>query len=232
MKNKLWTLLIPSILLGFILLLQNGCSDENTDPYPGISLATLTTDSVTWTTSFSAYIKTTMASKGGGKVSERGVCWSKTNQLPRTMDNKLKGDTTLGTYTTEIPDLDQYTTYYVRAYAINQKGVAYGNALKFKTQSLPPGNLQVRVMYLGSRCGGANVYIYESAADRTTDVTRTNYYAASIADVPNGAVFFDLPITKFYIFCKWVNGSQTCTGTGEMTTQSSQTTTIEVTVKP
>ena len=62
-----------------------------------------------------------------GTVSERGVVWSTTG-VPTTSDNKLIVGSGLGSFTATIRTLDASTTYYVRAYAINElDDPAYGS---------------------------------------------------------------------------------------------------------
>ena len=74
---------------------------------------------------------------GGAYVVERGVCWN-TSGNPTVLDIRVK-DTEggLGTYISNITDLEHNTTYYVRAYAVNANGVAgYGPEVSFKTSAL------------------------------------------------------------------------------------------------
>ncbi|OPZ41555.1 MAG: hypothetical protein BWY95_02583 [Bacteroidetes bacterium ADurb.BinA104] len=74
-----------------------------------------------------------MTSDGGSSVTARGVCWS-TSQNPTTSNSKTTNGTGLGTYTSHITGLSPNTTYYVRAYAINSQGTAYGEQRNFITQ--------------------------------------------------------------------------------------------------
>ena len=72
---------------------------------------------------------------GGVSLTVRGVCWS-TSQSPTTNDSHttdIGGD---GSFTSIITGLSASTTYYVRAYATNSVGTAYGEQLSFTTQ--PP----------------------------------------------------------------------------------------------
>ncbi len=70
----------------------------------------------------------------GKEVTERGVCFSKTVENPTIADTKLvHPENGLGTYEILIDKLTQNTEYYVRAYAVNNQGVGYGEAIKFKT---------------------------------------------------------------------------------------------------
>lgn len=68
----------------------------------------------------------------GAEVTERGVCWS-TSHNPTTNGSHLNSGTGLGTYSVALTNLEVGKTYYVRAYAKNSKGTAYGDELDFVT---------------------------------------------------------------------------------------------------
>jgi hypothetical protein len=70
---------------------------------------------------------------GGMNVTQRGVCWS-TNHNPTTDNNHVLVGSGTGVFSCTITDLSANTTYYIRAYAINDKGTAYGEEKKFTTQ--------------------------------------------------------------------------------------------------
>jgi uncharacterized protein (TIGR02145 family) len=61
------------------------------------------------------------------------VCWS-TNQTPTISDNKTTDGTGAGNFVSSISGLTANTTYYVRAYATNSNGTAYGSVMSFTTQ--------------------------------------------------------------------------------------------------
>lgn len=69
-------------------------------------------------------------------ITQYGHVWS-THNTPTTNDNKtsLGTTTTIGSYHSTMTGLTSNTTYYVRAYATNSVGTAYGNVIKFKTGS-------------------------------------------------------------------------------------------------
>ena len=71
-------------------------------------------------------------SENGATVTERGVCWS-TSPDPTTADNHASNGTGTGTYTVNMTGLTDNTQYYVRAYAINSYGTAYGDNVSFTT---------------------------------------------------------------------------------------------------
>ncbi len=70
--------------------------------------------------------------ESGAAVTERGVCWDVT-PIPSTSGNHLNSGTGTGTFSVALSDLAVGQKYYVRAYAINEKGTAYGDTLSFIT---------------------------------------------------------------------------------------------------
>ncbi|MCK9639745.1 MAG: hypothetical protein M0R39_07520 [Prolixibacteraceae bacterium] len=97
-----------------------------------LSLASLTTSNPSSITSNSALLGGNVSIDGNATVTERGVCYS-TSQTPTTGNTKVGVGTGIGTFSTTVSGLTSNTTYYVRAYAINSQGTAYGNELNFKT---------------------------------------------------------------------------------------------------
>ena len=71
---------------------------------------------------------------GGAEVTERGVVYS-TSQNPTTSNTKIISGTGTGLFTCDITNLQEGTTYYVRAYAINKKGTSYGEQKSFTTKA-------------------------------------------------------------------------------------------------
>jgi len=97
-----------------------------------VALATLTTTVVTSITSTTAVSGGNITSSGGGTVTARGVCWS-TATNPTIGDSFTTDGTGTGNFVSNISGLTAATTYYVRAYATNSAGTAYGNQLSFRT---------------------------------------------------------------------------------------------------
>jgi uncharacterized protein (TIGR02145 family) len=75
-----------------------------------------------------------ITSDGGATVTSSGVCWSIAPN-PTIANNKTTSTTINGGFTSNLIGLVAGTTYYVRAYATNLVGTAYGNELSFKTLS-------------------------------------------------------------------------------------------------
>ena len=76
-------------------------------------------------TSFS--IKGTILSTGGHEISSYGHCWSEHDTPTIENDNKnnFGYSTEIREFTSNISGLDAGKTYYVRAYAVNNKGTVY-----------------------------------------------------------------------------------------------------------
>ena len=99
-----------------------------------IVLPTISTGSVSNISSTEATINGTVYSDEGADVTERGVCWNTTGN-PTVSDNKKANGSGIGSFSVSITDLEEGTKYYVRAYATNSKGTAYGETVSFTTKT-------------------------------------------------------------------------------------------------
>ena len=104
---------------------------------PG-NLATLTTLPIGNITNTSATSGGSIIATGGSSVTQRGVCWS-TTQNPTTANSSTNNGNGTGSFTSNLIGLTANTTYYVRAYAINSAGTAYGNQQSFTTTTSGSG---------------------------------------------------------------------------------------------
>ena len=96
-------------------------------------LAIVNTNQAT-ATATSINVSCEVVDDSGFNVIERGVCYSSTNAEPLIEDEKVEYGRGKGSYNVSIKDLVAATTYYVRAYAINETGTAYGNVLQIMTK--------------------------------------------------------------------------------------------------
>ncbi|MHC1731103.1 MAG: FISUMP domain-containing protein [Bacteroidales bacterium] len=69
---------------------------------------------------------------GAAPVTERGVCWSTSPNPLSTGDHTTDGAGS-GTFSSNLTGLSEGELYYVRAYATNSAGTAYGNEVSFTT---------------------------------------------------------------------------------------------------
>ena len=98
------------------------------------TIPVVTTEVARSITALSAIVGGKINDNGGANVTECGVVYS-TSQNPTTADNKVKPERLRDEFTCELVDLQVVTTYYARAYAINEKGIAYGEEISFTTLS-------------------------------------------------------------------------------------------------
>lgn len=132
-------------LLAVCTVFLYSCSkntDDLTPPNPSASLPTLSTAATTSIGSASAISGGTITSDGGAAVTARGVVWDINSNPTLATASKTIDGTGTGSFTSYITGLQPNTIYYVRAYATNQKGTAYGETRSFVTLPAPgiPGD--------------------------------------------------------------------------------------------
>ncbi|MBS0010483.1 MAG: SusF/SusE family outer membrane protein [Bacteroidales bacterium] len=92
----------------------------------------LTTADITEISYTSATGGGTVTSNGGAEITARGICYS-TSSGPTVADAKTTDGDGMGSFTSYLSGLDDGTMYYVRAYATNRAGTAYGPEVSFTT---------------------------------------------------------------------------------------------------
>lgn len=129
MKNR-----FLHVCLAVLIVLFFGCStssDGNGNSTD--SLPVVTTTAVSGLTTTAATTGGTINSDGGSAVTARGVCWSTSTNPTIAISTKTSDGAGMGTFASNITGLTANTTYYVRAYATNSVGTAYGNEITFTT---------------------------------------------------------------------------------------------------
>lgn len=123
----------------------------------GVSVPGVTTSIVTDIGQTSAIGGGNVVSDGGSDVTERGICWG-TNHNPSITDSHTSNGTGIGTFTVNMTNLTSGTTYYVRAYAVNVQGLAYGEEVEFTTNSVNmptvTTNNVTNITQTSAKCGG------------------------------------------------------------------------------
>jgi len=97
------------------------------------SIPTLTTVAISAIAATTATSGGNISADGGSAVTSRGVCWSTSTGATIALSTKTSNGTGTGTFASSITGLSGATTYYVRAYATNAVGTAYGNEVTFTT---------------------------------------------------------------------------------------------------
>lgn len=100
----------------------------------GVSFPIVTTLSITNITNNSASGGGNVTSDGGSTVTARGIVWNRTGSPTTSSYDGITNDGTgTGSFTSSLSSLDRATNYYVRAYATNSDGTAYGSEVSFTT---------------------------------------------------------------------------------------------------
>ena len=125
---------------------------------------------------------------GGASVTARGVAWG-TNTSPTISGSYTTDRTGTGTFTSSLTGMTVNTTYYVRAYATNSVGTAYGAEVSFTTAAVPS--------IVDSYQGGIVFYLLQEG-DAGYVAGETHGLIAATEDNSTGI--------------QWYNGANTTTG--------------------
>ena len=98
-----------------------------------VYLPALSTTVISALTSTECTLGGNISFEGGSSVTARGVIWSTITNPTIALSTKTSNGTGTGSFTTSITNLTPKTIYYVRAYATNSAGTAYGNEITFTT---------------------------------------------------------------------------------------------------
>lgn len=123
----------------------------------GAKLPTVTTDVISSITQTGAFCSGSVVSDGRSAVVARGICWSTSPSPTLINSHTLEGRGT-GSFISAIADLVPGETYYVRAYAVNNVGISYGENKFFTTLNGAPAvttNSISNITQHTATCGGA-----------------------------------------------------------------------------
>ncbi len=116
-----------SYFIAFLAVVTFSCK-KNNDAVNNPQLPTIITGLTAPSTPTSIASGGSISSDGGSAVTARGVCWSTTIDPTISNDHTTDGTGT-GAFTSTIIGLTPATTYYIRAYATNSAGTAYGDVI-------------------------------------------------------------------------------------------------------
>lgn len=123
----------------------------------GYALPTLSTIAASNITFTSATCGGSITSDGNAEITSRGICYS-TKSKPTISNSKVASGSGTGTFTCNLTNLSDGTTYYARAYATNKKGTAYGAQISWTTKAYTRPTVSTteaqKVSYTTATCGG------------------------------------------------------------------------------
>jgi len=144
-----------------------------------------------------------ITSIGAGSITKRGICWETSPTPTVNSPNKTEDGIGSGTFTSYLSGLQEGTTYYVRAYAVNSVGTGYGNEEIF-TKAECIDSLCIGESY---QDGTIAYFLQPSDAGYDPNVAHGLVVSADLGDVPWG--------------CENVTiGTQIGFGTGESNTDN------------
>lgn len=126
--NKQNSLIFTLFLMGVFLVFTSSCKKDKEDAMIPI----LSTAEISKIGQLTAQCGGVITSDAGFAVNARGVCWNKSGN-PTIKDNKTTDGLGAGSFTSKLTGLTHSSTYYVRAYATNSEGTAYGSTMIFET---------------------------------------------------------------------------------------------------
>lgn len=189
-----------------------------------VSLPSVSTKEITDITMTAAKSGGDISSDGGASVTAKGICWG-TSENPTTEGSHSTAGTGTESFISDMTGLSENTTYYVRAYAVNSKGTAYGNQISFTTVASGAAILTTKavtdISLSSARSGGEidndggspvtakgicwgtteNPTIDNS---HTTDGTGTGGFISSMSGLSGG--------TTYYVRAYAINGNGTAYG--------------------
>ncbi|ADV42386.1 GLUG motif-containing protein [Bacteroides helcogenes] len=100
------------------------------------NLPTISSIALLDSTAVSLNVKASILSMGESEITEMGFCWSTKTEEPTTNDMKYNAidQKEQPFFTHLIYGLLPETTYYIRAYAVNSRGIGYGDTYQFVTK--------------------------------------------------------------------------------------------------
>lgn len=186
------------------------------------NLPTITTSAITNITQTTATGGGNVINAGSSTVTARGVCWS-TSHNPTISGNHTTNGTGTGNFTSNITGLTANMTYYVRAYATNSAGTAYGSEVSFTTSATSTYTISVSANPNngGSVTGGGT---YQQGQSCTVTATANSGYTF-VNWTENGSV---VSTNASYTFT--VTGNRTLVA--NFSVQTPSTCTISVSSNP
>ena len=195
MKN-LFRISEAILLILSIFFIQSCKKDKPTPPI----ISTTSVSAITQTTATSGG---KITSDGGATITASGVCWSTTSGPTTALSTKTTDGTGTGTFISSLTNLTPITTYYVRAYATNNAGTAYGNEISFTTIVAPStvpgeptgvtasaGNAQVTVTFTAPVSNGGSAITGYTVTSNPGNITGTGMASPiTVAGLTNGTAY-------------------------------------------
>jgi hypothetical protein len=155
----------------------------------------------------------------GSPLIEQGMVWSTSSEPTISLSTKTIANAGIGKFNSTLTELSPSTVYYVRAYATNELGTAYGNEVTFTTPAAnkltvittfdilvgygegPFGGGNIRWIIIDARGSipddGGSLVTSRGLAWGTSSSSITNYVPAESPYESYGAGEYSIPLGKY-----------------------------------
>lgn len=162
-----------------------GCKkNEGEEPSPQPRTFSVITSTVSGVTVRTAVAGGILKNPYNLTITEKGVCFA-TTPSPTINSSRQASMQAADTFVVNLTDLSENTRYYLRAYAIGENSVAYGEEVSFQTQARVSD--PAATIYMGGISGDHDAYLIainaETGAEKwSTALSRNSYASPAYSD--------------------------------------------------
>ena len=178
-----------------------GCDEDSpTEPAvePTVSINSIDNLTITFT---SIEVSGEVTLDGGSQVTEKGICWS-LSQNPTIDDNTAQASN--DQFSIKIDELLANSTYYFRAYAMNDVGVSYSPELSANTPTLSETTWDFTIVFNETTTWHADVDFYEDGTTRYDEPESPGLFTTyGVWSLDGNELWYDLGASddqSFYVF--------------------------------
>ncbi|MEI6433653.1 MAG: hypothetical protein WCP32_02335 [Bacteroidota bacterium] len=206
-------IIIPAGAYGESMVFCNGV------PTWGGCLPLVSTNSVTNIVQTTATAGGNVTSEGGTAVTTRGVCWDTVNNPDTTRNHVAKGAGP-GVYKCTMTGLSLNKTYFVRAYATNSRGTAYGAEKSFITGCMSYNNVSITIVASENPIAAGTSVDFTATPVKGGEAPEFQWKVNDVNAGTNSNVFSYLPNNNDVITCILTSSLTGCVAGNPATSNS------------
>lgn len=211
MKCYLKLCLVGLILASVTLIFS--CKKEDPNKIPSDKVPVVETVAAVPLDKYNAFCSGIIGTDNGYTVTARGFCWSSTNISPTIEDEKHLMGAGAGAFTDTLFAFTPGTIFYLRAFATNAAGTAYGSTMSFETAAGELPSISTQQIYeitaSSVTCGGSISFSggspitargvvwgssaavsIDNCAGKTTDGTGTGLFTSQVTGLAQRTTYY------------------------------------------